>query len=63
MVTVVSGGEVTRVLVTDRSGATVPALRAGVPGMEGGRGLHLVDPLAARWGFEQDGDWSELQHG
>jgi anti-sigma regulatory factor (Ser/Thr protein kinase) len=65
-VTVLSDGEVTRVHVTDRSGATVPALRPGVSGAEGGRGLYLVDSLAASWGFEQDGDhtttWFELQH-
>jgi anti-sigma regulatory factor (Ser/Thr protein kinase) len=66
-VTVLSSGEVTRVQVTDLSGTTVPALRPGVASMEGGRGLHLVDALAARWGFEQDGGhtttWFELQHG
>jgi anti-sigma regulatory factor (Ser/Thr protein kinase) len=67
-VTVLSAGDVTRVQVTDMSGATVPALRPGVPGLAGGgRGLHLVDELAARWGFEQDGGhtttWFELQHG
>jgi anti-sigma regulatory factor (Ser/Thr protein kinase) len=66
-VTVLSDGEVTRVQVTDRSGATVPALRPSVSGMAGGgRGLYLVDSLAARWGFEQDGahttTWFELQH-
>jgi anti-sigma regulatory factor (Ser/Thr protein kinase) len=66
-VTVLSGGDVTRVQVTDLSGATVPALRPGVPGLAGGgRGLHLVDALAARWGFEQDfghtTTWFELQH-
>jgi anti-sigma regulatory factor (Ser/Thr protein kinase) len=65
-VTVLSSGEVTRVQVTDMSGTIVSALRPGVSGMEGGRGLHLVDALAARWGFEQDGDrtttWFELQH-
>jgi hypothetical protein len=47
--------------------ATVPALRPGVSGAEGGgRGLYLVDSLAARWGFEQDGadttTWFELRH-
>jgi anti-sigma regulatory factor (Ser/Thr protein kinase) len=67
-VTVLSSGEVTRVQVTDRSGTTVPALRPGAAGLAGGgRGLYLVDSLAARWGFEQDGDrtttWFELQHG
>jgi anti-sigma regulatory factor (Ser/Thr protein kinase) len=66
-VTVLSDGEVTRVYVTDRSSATVPALQPGVSGAEGGgRGLYLVDSLAARWGFEQDGDhtttWFELRH-
>ena len=66
-VTVLSYGEVTRVQVTDRSDATVPALRTGVSGTEdGGRGLYLVDSLAARWGFDPDGDhtttWFELQH-
>lgn len=66
-VTVLSGGDVTRVQVTDLSGITVPALRPVVSGTTGGRGLHLVDALAARWGFEQDGGytttWFELQHG
>ena len=66
-VTVLGSGAVTRVQVTDMSGTTVPALRPGVPGMEGGRGLHLVDALAARWGFEQDDGhtttWFELRHG
>ena len=65
-VTVLSFGEVTRVQVTDRSGPTVPVLRLGVSGLEGGgRGLYLVGSLAARWGFEQDGGhtttWFELQ--
>ena len=64
-VTVLSSAEVTRVQVTDMSGTTVPALRPGVSGREGGRGLHLVDALAARWGLEQDGGhtttWFELQ--
>jgi hypothetical protein len=37
-------------------GATVPALWSGVSGLAGGgRDLHLLDALAARWGFEQDG--------
>lgn len=35
-VTVLSDSEVTRVQVTDRSGATVPGLRPGVSGMAGG---------------------------
>jgi anti-sigma regulatory factor (Ser/Thr protein kinase) len=65
-VTVLREGEVVRVEVTDRSGATVPVLRAADSGAEGGRGLYLVDSLAARWGAEQDGDrtttWFELRH-
>jgi anti-sigma regulatory factor (Ser/Thr protein kinase) len=66
-VTVLSAGEVIRAEVADRSGVTVPALRPGGSGLEGGgRGLYLVDCLAARWGFEQVGrpttTWFELQH-
>jgi hypothetical protein len=66
-VTVLAAGEVIRVEVADRSGVTVPALRPGGSGLEGGgRGLYLVDCLAARWGFEQVGrhttTWFELQH-
>jgi anti-sigma regulatory factor (Ser/Thr protein kinase) len=66
-VTLLSSGDVTRVQVTDRSGATVPTLRPGVSGTaSGGRGLYLVDSLAARWGFERDGEhtttWFELPH-
>jgi anti-sigma regulatory factor (Ser/Thr protein kinase) len=49
-VTVLSAGEFIRVEVTDRSGATVPALRPGNCDAEGSRGLYLVDALAARWG-------------
>jgi anti-sigma regulatory factor (Ser/Thr protein kinase) len=67
-VTVLTVGDVTRVQVTDLSGATVPTPCPGASGLEGGgRGLHLVDALAAHWGFEQDGGhtttWFELQHG
>jgi anti-sigma regulatory factor (Ser/Thr protein kinase) len=65
-VTVLREGEVVRVEVIDRSGATVPALRAADSGAEGGRGLYLVDSLAARWGTGQDGDrtttWFELRY-
>jgi anti-sigma regulatory factor (Ser/Thr protein kinase) len=64
-VTVLSDGKVIRVEVTDCGGAAVPALRSGDAEAEGGRGLYLVDTLAARWGFAQDGDhattWFELQ--
>ena len=67
-VTVLSAGDVTRVQVTDLSGASVPAVCPGASGLAGGgRGLHLVDALAARWGFEQDGGhtttWFELRRG
>lgn len=62
--TVLSDGKVIRVEVTDRSGTAVPALRPDDAEAEGGRGLYLVDTLAARWGFDQDGDhtttWFEL---
>ena len=65
-VTVLREGGVVRVEVTDRSVATVPVLRAADSGAEGGRGLYLVDSLAARWGAQRDGDrtttWFELQH-
>jgi anti-sigma regulatory factor (Ser/Thr protein kinase) len=65
-VTVLSEGEVIRVEVTDRSGVTVPVLRPADSGAEGGRGLYLVDSLAARWGVERAGDrtttWFELRH-
>jgi anti-sigma regulatory factor (Ser/Thr protein kinase) len=65
-VTVLREGEVVRVEVIDRSGATVPVLRAADSGAEGGRGLYLVDSLAARWGTGQDGDrtttWFELRY-
>jgi anti-sigma regulatory factor (Ser/Thr protein kinase) len=43
MVTVLSGGDVARMQVTDLTGIAVPALRPAVFGTTGGRGLHLVD--------------------
>jgi anti-sigma regulatory factor (Ser/Thr protein kinase) len=65
-VTVVAADEVIRVEVRP-GGVTVPALRPGESSLEGGgRGLYLVDCLAARWGFEQAGGhtttWFELEH-
>jgi anti-sigma regulatory factor (Ser/Thr protein kinase) len=65
-VTVLSDGEVTRVHVTDRSGATVPALRPGVSGAEGGgRGCTSWTP----WPPAGDSSrmaitptWFELRH-
>jgi anti-sigma regulatory factor (Ser/Thr protein kinase) len=67
-VAVLDCGGAVLVQVTDQRGAMVPAPRPGVSGTEsGGRGLYLVDSLAARWGFERDGDhtviWFELRHG
>ena len=58
-----------RVEVTDRAGDGSPALGAAVsPGdAESGRGLRLVDALAARWGYERGGGlattWFVLRHG
>jgi anti-sigma regulatory factor (Ser/Thr protein kinase) len=65
-VTVLQAGEVIRVEVTDCGGATVPVLRPGNAAAEGGRGLHLVDSLATRWGVGQDDrnatTWFELRY-
>jgi anti-sigma regulatory factor (Ser/Thr protein kinase) len=65
MVTVTASGCGVRVEVADRSGPGVPVL---VPdaggGEESGRGMRLVDALAARWGYERGGGravtWFEL---
>jgi anti-sigma regulatory factor (Ser/Thr protein kinase) len=72
------GGEITisviavpggiRVEVADQGGPSVPALRPaglGQPGTaESGRGLQMVDALAARWDYAQDATgtvtWFEL---
>jgi anti-sigma regulatory factor (Ser/Thr protein kinase) len=43
-----------RVEVTDSSGPTVPAMRAADEIAEGGRGLQLVQALAATWGYWRD---------
>ena len=43
-----------RVEVTDDGAATLPALRATDPSAAGGRGLHLVDALAASWNCARD---------
>jgi anti-sigma regulatory factor (Ser/Thr protein kinase) len=59
--------DVIRVEVTDRSGPGVPEPRAASEGAEDGRGLQLVDRLAARWGWRRRGGrtvtWFELAHG
>jgi hypothetical protein len=44
-----------RVEVTDSSGPTVPAMRAGGEIAEGGRGLQLVQALEADWGYWRAG--------
>ena len=41
-----------RVAVTDRGAASGPVQRGGAAGAEGGRGLILVQALAARWGVD-----------
>jgi serine/threonine-protein kinase RsbW len=47
-----------RAEVSDEGGATVPALHPGPPGSPeltlSGRGLQLVDMLAARWSYSRD---------
>jgi anti-sigma regulatory factor (Ser/Thr protein kinase) len=66
-VAVMTGAGVVRVEVIDRSGPGVPELRPADRDAEGGRGLHLVARLAARWGWRQRGGrtvtWFELSHG
>jgi anti-sigma regulatory factor (Ser/Thr protein kinase) len=65
-VTVSAGGRGVRVAVAERAGPGVPVL---VPDAEaetvGGRGMWLVDALAARWGYERCGGqavtWFELR--
>jgi Histidine kinase-like ATPase domain len=39
-----------RVVVCDGGGSGIPELRRGAGLAEGGRGLHVVDSVAARWG-------------
>jgi hypothetical protein len=56
--------DVIRVEVTDRSGPGVPEPRPAGSDAEGGRGLHLVARLVARWGWRRHGGrtvtWFEL---
>jgi len=63
-VTATAGADGLLVEVTDRSGAGLPVLRHDGQA-ESGRGLHLVDALADRWGCRQDGrrttTWFELR--
>lgn len=44
------GRQGARIVVCDRGGPTQPRLRDGNDLAEGGRGLQVVDALAARWG-------------
>jgi anti-sigma regulatory factor (Ser/Thr protein kinase) len=57
---------VVRVEVTDRSGPGVPQLRRPDGEEEAGRGLVLVEGLAAGWGWLRRGGrmviWFELRH-
>lgn len=54
-----------RIEVADQGGATVPLIREPSELVPGGRGLRLVDALAARWGFYRTGagtvTWFEVQ--
>ena len=51
-VTVTGTAGTARVEVRDAGGPTLPSLKAAGDVMaEGGHGLHLVDRLAARWGY------------
>jgi anti-sigma regulatory factor (Ser/Thr protein kinase) len=64
-VTVSAGGGVVRVAVAERAGPGVPVLVPDAGGEAvGGRGMRLVDMLAARWGYERGGGravaWFEL---
>jgi len=52
---VLVAGDAVRVEVADGGGPTTPCLRPlDDEYAEGGRGLHLVDMLADRWGFTRD---------
>jgi len=53
-----------RIEVTDDGAPVFPALWPALPDDEGGRGLQLVDALAARWASQRNGGktvtWAEL---
>ena len=57
-VAVFATGLAVRVAVADQGGATEPVLSGSAAdaegGMTGGRGLHIVDILADRWGHRGD---------
>ena len=64
-VAVTAGTSVVRVEVTDPNGSGVPELHRADHDAEGGRGLQLVEGLAARWGWRRrDGrtvTWFEVE--
>jgi anti-sigma regulatory factor (Ser/Thr protein kinase) len=64
-VAVIAGDRTVRVEVTDRAGPGTPELRPAGRDAEGGRGLQLVEGLAARWGSRRRGGrmvtWFETQ--
>lgn len=43
------------IAVTDGGGATTPGVLAAAPDEIGGRGLSIVESVAARWGVEHHG--------
>jgi anti-sigma regulatory factor (Ser/Thr protein kinase) len=64
-ITVADVGHALRIEVTDDGAAEVPALRLASGDDEAGRGLELVDALAARWESRRDTagkttTWAEL---
>jgi anti-sigma regulatory factor (Ser/Thr protein kinase) len=65
-VAVTAAGGMVRVEVTGASGPGVPQLRVTDGDAEDGRGLRLVEALAARWGWRRCGGrtvtWFELRH-
>jgi anti-sigma regulatory factor (Ser/Thr protein kinase) len=65
-VTVTARTGAVRVEVVDRSGPGAPELRPAGEDAEDGRGLGLVDGLAARWGWRRRGartmTWFEIRH-
>lgn len=56
--------KVLRVEVTDEGAAGARPMLIGSPDGESGRGLHIVEALAERWGHRPDGDrttvWAEF---
>ena len=66
-VTVMTRGEDVRVEVADCGAGAVPVPGPAACDAEAGRGLHLVEALARRWGYERGGGravtWFELGQG